>query len=1034
MAVYKQVKRVSDLDLLSKVIDDAQVLLAVNKKNWRTSLGSIDQQKIVKIEQSLDTRDGKISSINLTMKDGSIIRLGVTNGSTGDKGKTGNTGERGEKGDNAVLNYDKSANFIMIVNDCDTDDAERALSAAQGVSLNDSINNLSETYMSDEKYQLLFNNPVFMEAEFISTQDDETVLLFNADPADHKLYIKYWTYESDGSAEYFVYNDFAKTYDSVNVDLWNDIYLGNTSGYFVATNAQLTDGNVLYTFNRSNNQYEEITIDENGNRVFKYYLANADCFVNVIYDRLTKQYDYSLDANELPLNIYVQSGSDKYDRITSKDLLDMSGLTMYYTRIDGEYIYIDNLDNYLAKKSERYYIKDDNIWVEVESIDSIDTSRFEEYMIVEYNKLTNNNVFTHYYPVKTIVETYYESIIGTLTNYSISFYIYDEEREYYTRKLVDNGEGAWDYEYTKIEIPFWVDCEYITDTEDQTILLLYNDKEQSEIETIKPVYIQSIEFEEKSVDIAKETLMDISINMFPSNINVSDVILDYDDSLITLYEDGRIAALTTSEVTTETSLTLSSTYNPDIKDTINIRIVTPVSEIILDSESIELYPGNTKQMQYTTIPEQVTNNNVKWSVSDSKMISVMENGLVELVKDENGNYKTGNCTLICESIDGFGAKTEIPVLVAIPVENLEIQSENYGFIDFQNKLNVVVTPENATQQQLKYTSSDSSIISIDPNTGVYTPLSTGVATLTATTTDGTNISKSIDINISVGVKEIKLSGIDEKLDIGLTNEYEIELLPANITNNNIMFNVSDENIIYFVAPTLIEGTTNKYRGSITAKSGGFTTISVVAADGTLTGTSFELFVSIPIDSITFEKQELTIATGDNIALQAIIGPDNATNINETLIWKSSNPAAATVDEYGRVSGKQPGMTVISAMTSDSNAVLASCILTVIVKANEISLNGKAESINLIIGNVDVIDAVISPDNTTNQILLWASSDESIVSVQENGIIKGHKLGSAIISAITTDGSGISSSILVNVIDNMDIQVTEPTESPTGEIN
>ena len=165
---------------------------------------------------------------------------------------------------------------------------------------------------------LLFNELVFMDAEFISTQDEEQVLLFNEDPADHKLYIKYWTYESDGSTDYFVYNDFAKTYDSINADLWNDIYLGETQGYFIATNAQLTDGNDLYVLNKKDNTYSKITVDETGNKSFVYYIKDADCSVNVAYDKQTKTYDYSLIANELKISVYYQSSSTEYTRITNK--------------------------------------------------------------------------------------------------------------------------------------------------------------------------------------------------------------------------------------------------------------------------------------------------------------------------------------------------------------------------------------------------------------------------------------------------------------------------------------------------------------------------------------------------------------------------------------------------------------------------------------------------------------------------------------------------------------------------------------------
>lgn len=1047
MAAYNKVKRVSDLESLSKVISDAHVLLAVDKKNWKANLGDLDQKKILRIDQTISKEDGKINSINITMKTGEIIRLQVKNGSQGDKGKTGSIGERGDKGDSAIINSDRSANYLMIVNDCETDDNSRVLSASQGVLMNESIDKLSETFMTDNKYTLLFREPIFMDAEFISTQDEEDVLLFNADPADHKLYVKYWTYESDGSVDYFVYNDFGKTYDSVNADLWDDIYLGNTTGYFIATTTQLTDGNELFVLNRSNNEYEKITVDETGNKTFIYYLTDADCTVNVKYDKQTKLYDYSLVAEEMKLNVYQQVSSTEYVRITNKEQLDLSGMTLYYEKVGDEYVYISDISKFIEKKAERYYKKESDNWVEVESLSEIKTDNFEEYIFVEYNSNNNNNVFTHYKPVKTIFETYYEIGTSTLTNYSISFYIYDDIREYFTRKLVDKGNGVFEYEYNKINIPYWVDTEFITDTEDQTVLLLYNGEEKSEIETVDPIYINSIEFEEGEVDIAKNSIMDLSVNISPSNVNITDLILEYDETLFEIFEDGRIMAINADNVTTETTLTLKSAANPNIQDSIKLNIVTDVKEIVLNRTSLELYPGNTFQMEYTTVPEVVSNNAVKWSVSDEKMIKVSETGLVELVKDENGEYTTGSCKLICESLDGFGAKSEIDVLVAIPVEKLifgkyefdeNTQKEvfkpnnadtNICFIGMRNTLDVVVEPSNATKQEINYTSSDENIIKVNANTGEYEPLAKGTAIISATTTDGTNITISKQMIINVGVTEIKISGVDDKLDIGLTNEFEIELLPENADNKEITFIISDKSIVEYVEPQLVAGTTNKYKGSITAKKAGITSINVVANDGTETGISKDITVTIPIDNITFEQQYMNVFVGDIISLQPIIGPNDATNIENQLIWTSSNSAVATVDAYGRIQAISSGMTVISAMSNDINAVMASCVITVNIKCEEIKLNNGELSKTVLLNNVEFIHSEVIPGNTSNQLLLWSSSDESIVSIQENGVITANSIGTAIINVMATDGSGVTSSIEIQVIDK-----ESTTEEPSDETN
>ena len=101
---------------------------------------------------------------------------------------------------------------------------------------------------------------------------------------------------------------------------------------------------------------------------------------------------------------------------------------MYYTLVNGEYVYIDNIEAFLEKKPIRYYRKESGLWVEVNSLEDIDTDSFEEYIVVEYDKGSNVNTFTHYTHVKTVRDEFYESHTESLNNFSITYYIYDDNR------------------------------------------------------------------------------------------------------------------------------------------------------------------------------------------------------------------------------------------------------------------------------------------------------------------------------------------------------------------------------------------------------------------------------------------------------------------------------------------------------------------------------------------------------------------------------------------------------------------------------
>ena len=214
----------------------------------------------------------------------------------------------------------------------------------------------------------------------------------------------------------------------------------------------------------------------------------------------------------------------------------------------------------------------------------------------------------------------------------------------------------------------------------------------------------------------------------------------------------------------------------------------------------------------------------------------------------------------------------------------------------------------------------------------------------------------------------------------------------------------------------MEGTTNIYRGSITAKKGGITNIAAIALDGSEKGFGKDLTVTIPVDNIELSVDSLSIFINDIVTIQAFIGPDEATN--KEVTWISSNSAVASIDNYGRVRGLSHGSTTISALSKDNNFVVASCILYVNVAAEDLIINDGKENISVLVNNSLFVNALISPDNTSNQIISWSSEDTSIASIDNNGILYGNNIGTTIITATTTDGTNISRSISVNVIDEL----------------
>ena len=135
-----------------------------------------------------------------------------------------------------------------------------------------------------------------------------------------------------------------------------------------------------------------------------------------------------------------------------------------------------------------------------------------------------------------------------------------------------------------------------------------------------------------------------------------------------------------------------------------------------------------------------------------------------------------------------------------------------------------------------------------------------------------------------------------------------------------------------------------------------------------------------------------------------------------IVWMSSNEKVATVDQNGKVIGITEGTTII---TATINGNTSTCTVTVsknYVPVERIKLN--ESTLNILIGTTETLIPTITPSNATNKDVTWKSSDESIVTVDSNGKITAHKIGTAYITAISHK---YTTSCTVTVIDKIALE-------------
>ena len=316
------------------------------------------------------------------------------------------------------------------------------------------------------------------------------------------------------------------------------------------------------------------------------------------------------------------------------------------------------------------------------------------------------------------------------------------------------------------------------------------------------------------------------------------------------------------------------------------------------------------------------------------------------------------------------------------------------------------------------TSTAAAVTYIEKVTAEITAVEGGISALnpTCTTPDSTY---SVKIEKVEGKKRI--TRIDGKPKYIWTTATSFE--PGNTYRLTVRFSsnywegYSYENSMNFAYSTRPSGAVDAPAVDVTFKiNGKTTTIDLYTSgdgisdwapdDGNANEMLVQTEVEIPkvaVSGITLNNSTLSLTTGQNFTLQAMLSPSNATN--KEVTWESSDAGVAAVSKDGVVTAKKAGKATIVAKAADESGKYASCVVTVTeVKKEVTGVTLNKSSLNLGIGGSEVLSATVLPADATNKQVTWLSSTPSVATVSQSGVVTGVKEGTTQISVITADGS------------------------------
>lgn len=296
-----------------------------------------------------------------------------------------------------------------------------------------------------------------------------------------------------------------------------------------------------------------------------------------------------------------------------------------------------------------------------------------------------------------------------------------------------------------------------------------------------------------------------------------------------------------------------------------------------------------------------------------------------------------------------------------------------------------VEPDNSTDKTVVWSSSNVDVATVTES-GMVTAHKEGVATIMATA--GEHIATcSVSVRSQyVPVSSIVLNKTELCLTKGQTETLITTIAPENATNKTVHWSSSDATIASVTQD-----------GRISALKSGVATITAKAGDVTAI---CRVTINTPVESVFLSYSSISLKEGTTFNLIATISPNDADE--QTKRWSSSNTLVATVDD-GLVTAVSEGLAMITVEVGDQSATCS-----VIVKKEDIipvtSIVINKTSLSLIKGQSETLFATVNPDNATNQIVTWTSSDATVASITQDGCVTANKSGQVVISAYAGEQS------------------------------
>lgn len=534
-------------------------------------------------------------------------------------------------------------------------------------------------------------------------------------------------------------------------------------------------------------------------------------------------------------------------------------------------------------------------------------------------------------------------------------------------------------------------------------------------------------------------LTQLSANVQPVGTENRDVVWSSSRSSAAAVSDNGTVTVTGAG---KAVISCTSVSNPEISAKITVNVKQGMTSVVLDSQELKLYGDEEGALiNAAVLPSGTSDSALIWESSNRTVAAVGDSGFVTPVS-------AGTAVISCRSArrpDAIYAECTVTVLQR--TEGVEIESSRSSLLPGETTaLLAKVYPQTADNKAVIWSSSDPTIASVDAD-GNVTGVSYGKVLITAAAADGSgaeagyaiSVERELDIEATIDNDTLYVFG-DEPVTIATIFATDGSVRRMSESGTELIWTLADnaeEEVSLSTRTITIEVGGEEYRsvyavltsGSFTSEGDRSYTVTCTAGDYEATETiSVKVLGGEYSDKATLSPSSFYIDIGEKVEIPyAPLSTDGKLIPDGTKFSRfekdadfSAHAAVALCYDNAEVSFDESGVYTAEAIYSCGNIEYSVPLSFYVrdengivrLKTERIELNKSDES--LIQGETLKLEAAVSPTDAYAPGLTWSSSDESVATVDENGLVTAVDYGIAYIICSANDGSEVYTQCLVRV--------------------